>query len=170
MHAVKKNMNLRSFATGIAVMVSMTAMWIGKDVYDARRVPRGLYIDSANALLVTHGRALYLSHCASCHGSKLEGQPNWRERREDGRLPAPPHDASGHTWHHPDDILFDITRNGMVPGRTAPKGYVSDMPAYAGILSDDEIMAILAYIKSHWPADVLALQHEVNRQAGRRGQ
>ncbi len=158
-------MNLKSLGIGIAVMVAITALWTGKDLYNALRSPQGFYIDPNDQALVSYGRALYISHCAACHGSKLEGQPNWRMRREDGRLPAPPHDESGHTWHHPDSVLFDITRNGMVPGRTAPPGYVSDMPAYAGILSDAEIIAVLAYIKSTWPDDVLKLQQEVNENA-----
>ncbi len=64
-------------------------------------------------------------------------------------MPAPPHDESGHTWHHPDRVLFAITRNGLVPPY-APEGYASDMPAYAGRLSDDEIWAVLAFIKSRW--------------------
>lgn len=158
-------MNLKSLAVGIGVMVALSALWIGKDVYQAIRSPQGFYIDPSNKEQVAYGRALYVSYCAACHGSKLEGQPNWRIRRDDGRLPAPPHDATGHTWHHPDAVLFDITRNGMVPGRTAPEGYVSDMPAYQGILSDAEIIAVLAYIKSTWPADILELQQEVNRSA-----
>jgi mono/diheme cytochrome c family protein len=63
-------------------------------------------------------------------------------------MPAPPHDESGHTWHHPDDMLFDITKHGIA--RYAPPGYQSDMPAFGGVLSDDEIRAVLAFIKSHW--------------------
>ncbi|NLC35127.1 MAG: cytochrome c, partial [Alcaligenaceae bacterium] len=122
------------------------------------------YIEPGDASQVAYGRSLYVSYCAACHGSQLQGQtPNWREPGPNGRLPAPPHDESGHTWHHSDSVLFDITRNGMVPGRTAPPGHASDMPAYAGILSDAEIIAVLAYIKSTWPADILALQHEVNQ-------
>lgn len=58
------------------------------------------------------GRSLYGQHCASCHGVNLEGQPDWRKPLPNGRLPAPPHDASGHTWHHPDEILFRITKEG----------------------------------------------------------
>ena len=104
--------------------------------------------DTADARLVELGGAVYATHCASCHGEKMEGQPNWRERRPDGRLPAPPHDASGHTWHHPDRQLFEITKHcvaGVVPG------YQSDMPAYGNTLSDQEIWAVIAYIKSRWP-------------------
>lgn len=162
-------MNFRSLGFGIAIMVAITLLWTGKDLYDAAVTPRGFYIDPQDQRLVAQGRSLYVSHCSACHGASLEGQPNWRERRSDGRLPAPPHDASGHTWHHPDAVLFDITRNGLVPGRTAPEGYESDMPAYAGILSDTEIVAVLAYIKSTWPADVRELHDEVNRNAWQGG-
>lgn len=157
-------MNFRSLGFGITIMVAMALLWIGKDLYNAAVSPRGFYIDPRDQTLVAKGRSLYVSHCAACHGSSLQGQqPNWRERRADGRLPAPPHDESGHTWHHPDAVLFDITRNGMVPGRTAPEGYESDMPAYAGILSDAEIIAVLAYIKSTWPPEIRELQQTVNR-------
>ena len=68
--------------------------------------------DPSDPQLVAHGETLYQQHCASCHGVDLEGQPNWRLRDENGFLPAPPHDASGHTWHHPDQMLFDITKFG----------------------------------------------------------
>lgn len=124
------------------------------------------FIDPSDALLVARGKSVYASHCAACHGARLEGQPDWRIRLSNGRLPAPPHDASGHTWHHPDKVLVDITRNGLVPGKTAPEGYLSDMPAYAGLLSDEEITAVLAYIKSHWPAELLELQRKVTLEPG----
>jgi mono/diheme cytochrome c family protein len=90
---------------------------------------------------------------------ELEGQPNWRERLPSGRLPAPPHDASGHTWHHPDAVLFTITRDGL--GAIVP-GYESDMPAFGGVLSDAEIRAVLAFIKSRWPERERAFQAEIS--------
>jgi mono/diheme cytochrome c family protein len=105
--------------------------------------------DPGNAARVALGERVYAQHCAVCHGAKLEGQPQWRRRLPNGRLPAPPHDESGHTWHHPDRLLFAITRNGLVPPY-APSAYESDMPAYAGRLTDDEIWAALAFIKSRW--------------------
>jgi mono/diheme cytochrome c family protein len=95
------------------------------------------------------GAKLYAQHCGACHGMQLEGQPNWRQRQANGRLPAPPHDESGHTWHHPPHVLFGITKFGLVPP-FAPADYQSDMPAFAGMLSDDEIRSVLAYIESHW--------------------
>lgn len=116
-------------------------------------------IDPADPLVVARGQAVYAQACASCHGASLEGQPNWQERRPDGKLPAPPHDATGHTWHHGDAVLFRITRDGV--GAFAPKGYATDMPAFAGVLSDDDIRASLAFIKSRWPDDIRRRQAEM---------
>ena len=99
------------------------------------------------------GEKLYVQQCASCHGANLEGQPDWRKRLPNGRFPAPPHDESGHTWHHPDEVLFGITKHGLVPPY-APAGYQSDMPAFGGKLSDSEIRAVLAYIESRWSPEV----------------
>ena len=59
------------------------------------------------------GATLYAENCASCHGENLEGETeNWREPKEDGLLPAPPHDETGHTWHHGDMLLFTYTQLG----------------------------------------------------------
>jgi len=113
------------------------------------------------------GAKLYAQHCGACHGMKLEGQPNWRQRLPNGRLPAPPHDESGHTWHHPPQVLFGITKFGLVPP-FAPAGYQSDMPAFAGTLSDDEIRSVLAFIESHWrSSDVLDARAEMLRSTKR---
>ena len=112
------------------------------------------------------GQKLYAQHCAACHGAKLEGQPDWRKPLPNGRMPAPPHDDSGHTWHHTDRVLFEITRNGLVPPN-APKNYESDMPAFAGKLSDDEIRAVLAYVASQWSDEVRKLRAEMTANARR---
>jgi mono/diheme cytochrome c family protein len=121
--------------------------------------------DPRNPDVVGLGAEVYAQHCASCHGARLEGQANWRERLPNGRLPAPPHDESGHTWHHADHVLFAITKNGLVPPY-APDGYESDMPAFGGRLTDDEIWAVLAYLKSHWTSsEVLAARAEMLRNA-----
>jgi mono/diheme cytochrome c family protein len=97
---------------------------------------------------IARGHAVYMQHCAACHGARLEGQPDWQTPKPDGRMPAPPHDESGHTWHHSDEQLFQMTKHGM---SAIVPGYASDMPAFAGILTDKEIVAVLAYIKSRWP-------------------
>ena len=124
--------------------------------------------NSGDAKKVALGERLYVQHCASCHGARLEGQPQWQRRLPNGRMPAPPHDESGHTWHHPDNVLFGITKGGLVPPH-APAGYESDMPAFGAKLSDDEIWAVLAYIKSHWrSAELLKARAEMTRNVGKR--
>lgn len=127
--------------------------------------PGPFRIDANDATLLAQGRDLYQAHCARCHGANLEGQPDWRERMANGRLPAPPHDDSGHTWHHPDEQLFGITKYGLGP--YAPAGYQSDMPAFEGVLTDDEIVAVLAFIKSRWSAEKRERQQHVTEQSQR---
>lgn len=120
--------------------------------------------DPDDARQVALGDAVYQQHCASCHGAELEGQPDWRIRRHDGRLPAPPHDETGHTWHHPDDQFFRITKLGLRPP-LAPDGYQSDMPSFGADLTDEQIWAVLAFIKSRWPAEIRARQTRRDRAA-----
>jgi mono/diheme cytochrome c family protein len=116
--------------------------------------------DAGDPAQVAQGEALYRAQCASCHGAKLEGQPNWRKQLPDGTLPAPPHDASGHTWHHADPLLFKITKDGGQAG--APPGFRSNMPAFGDKLSDAEIWAVLAFIKSRWPPEVQQRHKAIN--------
>ena len=109
------------------------------------------------------GQILYTNNCASCHGAKLEGQPNWQSPNSDGILPAPPHDATGHTWHHDNELLFEYTKLGG-KGALAARGitdFNSGMPAFDGVISDEDIWDILAFIKSTWP------EREQDAQASR---
>ena len=99
------------------------------------------------------GKTLYVVNCASCHGGNLEGQPNWRTPNANGVLPAPPHDATGHTWHHDTALIFEYTKLGG-KGALAARGmtdFNSGMPAFETEISDDDIWNILAYIRSTWP-------------------
>lgn len=148
----------------ILTSIGIAVIGAGALLYNQMRGPAPAFIDPADQQLVVQGKTIYANLCASCHGDSLEGQPDWRQRMANGRLPAPPHDKAGHTWHHPDALLFDMVKNGLVPGKTAPPGYESDMPAYREILSDEEIIAVLAYIKSSWPPKVLEMQKEVTLQ------
>lgn len=110
---------------------------------------------------IAAGKALYAEHCAACHGADLEGAENWQVAGADGRLPAPPHDETGHTWHHSDRVLFDYTRLG---GREllAARGieFDSGMPGFANQLSDQEIWNVLGFIKSTWPERVREMQEQ----------
>lgn len=109
------------------------------------------------------GAELYAEHCSTCHGAQLEGQPDWQIADEDGVLPAPPHDETGHTWHHDDAMLTDyIRRGGQAVLDDMGVAMTSGMPAFGEILEEDEIAAILAFIKSSWPARIQAVQAERN--------
>lgn len=111
---------------------------------------------------LARGAEIYAARCSACHGAKLEGQPDWKRRLANGRMPAPPHDATGHTWHHSDQDLFTITKGGL---SAVLPGYESDMPAFGTQLGDAEITAVLAFIKSTWPERQLGFQAEVTANA-----
>lgn len=142
----------------LAAALAMAAIGGATYWWTERALP---VIDAGDSAQVAQGQALYQSHCAKCHGANLEGQPDWRTRLPNGRLPAPPHNAEGHTWHHPDQVLFELTKNGLAAA--APPGYESDMPAFGDVLTDQEIAAVLAFIKSRWPAEIQARQARLNR-------
>lgn len=138
----------------MALMIMGLGVWIFRDPMPVA--------NPDNEEQLAAGQKIYSENCASCHGSKLEGEQNWKVRKTSGRLPAPPHDASGHTWHHSDEHLFGIVKDGLAA--YAPAGYATDMPAFKGILSDAEIEAVLAYIKSRWPREIRERQREISAQ------
>ena len=110
---------------------------------------------------VETSRALYVQHCAACHGANLEGQPDWRSPDANGLYPAPPHDETGHTWHHDDAMLTDyITRGGQAVLDDMGVNFTSGMPGFAEVLEVEEIEAILDYIKSMWPEPIRKAQAE----------
>lgn len=112
---------------------------------------------------VAEGRALYAEYCASCHGDRLEGAPDWQRPGPGGLMPAPPHDATGHTWHHPTGMLVAITKHGseaVIGG-----GYESAMNGFGDVMTDAEIRAVLGYIKSTWPPDIREAHDAIDARA-----
>ncbi|WP_316860996.1 cytochrome c [uncultured Cohaesibacter sp.] len=142
------------------VLAGLLALGLGGMLYARDRKAAGLlYPDDIT--VVTLGQQIYAEQCAACHGDTLEGQPDWQNRNEDGRLPAPPHNETGHTWHHPDAVLFGITKYGLAAFANMPD-YKTDMPVYKDILSDEEIIATLSYIKSEWPDEIRKMHDQRN--------
>lgn len=153
-------MKLVAVSAGIALAAAAAvAVWAGEK--ESRSPAQAIFGMPVDADMIERGAGLYAENCAFCHGSELEGQPDWRRRQDNGVMPAPPHDETGHIWHHADQQLFDITKNGL--GSVVP-GYQSAMPVFDGILNDAEITAILGYIKSTWPERERAYQAEITSQ------
>ncbi len=97
------------------------------------------------------GQQIFVSTCAVCHGAAGQGQPNWHIPKEDGVLPAPPLDGTGHTWHHPDGWLFRVvSQGGKIQESASVPNFKSGMPAFGDSLSDKEIIETLTYVKSLW--------------------
>ena len=94
-----------------------------------------------------YGAALYLDHCALCHGSSGRGQDL---RRPYGSIApdqegwiAPALNSQGHCFLHNRKQIFSIIRDGSpFPG--------TPMYGVKGQLSDSQIQALVAYIVSLW--------------------
>ena len=120
-------------------------------------------LSSNNKAVVSLGKETYAQNCASCHGINLEGQINWRQQDTNGYMLAPPHNESGHTWHHSDDYLFSMTKNGIE--NMIGKKYPNNMPVYKEQLSDEQIIAALSYIKSTWSRRIQRQHDQINARA-----
>ena len=111
-------------------------------------------LDSA---LISEGEPLYADNCASCHGVNGEGHRGWQIRNPDGSYNPPPQDATGHTWHHPDDRLIALIRD--------PSPFPqSRMPPFGDTLTEHQIRAVLEYIKTWWGPRERALQWQISQQ------
>lgn len=100
--------------------------------------------ETANEVPERRGERIYQMSCFGCHGGATGGAASDR---------PPKHNASGHTWHHPDCQLIAMIRGGIAP----------DMPAYRGRLDDGEIAALLAYIRTMWTAEQRERQAETTK-------
>ena len=155
-------MRVLGIVTGAFMIIALGAAVFPPSLARAT-VPTGQILLWQERDVVAAGAAIYADACAACHGGALEGQQDWQIRMENGRLPAPPNDASGHTWHHPDKLLIDIVTRGTAA--IVGRGYESDMMGFADILTEAEIIAVLSFIKSTWPAEVIAIHNDINARA-----
>ncbi len=147
----------------VAPITAVTLVAIGMAWYvvapSAGPASPGL-LQAGNPQVVAQGETIYAQSCASCHGDNLEGEEDWQTRDTEGYLPAPPHDETGHTWHHRDQLLFDLTKYGIQ--KFAGGDYKTKMPAYEELLSDAEIVAVLSYIKAQWPEKIRTRHDQLN--------
>jgi mono/diheme cytochrome c family protein len=111
---------------------------------------------------VAHGQQVYRQNCASCHGDKAQGAPNWRQLGADGFYPAPPLNGTGHEWHHSTAALRDVIKHGSAMGQ-------GNMPAYGDKLSDQDVDAVIEWFQSLWPDAVYGEWYAMEQRSfGRR--
>jgi S-disulfanyl-L-cysteine oxidoreductase SoxD len=118
------------------------------------------FADAENFRAVEFGKQLYRRTCAGCHGRRLQGQLLWQLHDQFAGRRAPAHDQTGHTWQHSDDDLFFMTKFGRFP--TTPSTTRSYMPAFGQVLSDDQIVALISFIKATWPLGLRVSQALLN--------
>jgi len=96
---------------------------------------------------VTQGAKVFQENCAACHGKQGNGGANWKQMGTDGKYPPPPLNGTGHSWHHPLNMLFYTVKNGSPGGQ-------GNMPAWKDKLTDDEIVAAIAWFQSRWRDEI----------------
>jgi mono/diheme cytochrome c family protein len=62
--------------------------------------------------------------------------------------------------------LFKLTKYGVAKASNL-KEYDSAMPAFEGVLTDAEVVAVLSWIKAQWPPDIRKHQDEMNAESQR---
>jgi mono/diheme cytochrome c family protein len=139
----------------------MRRFWMGAMLSAASHVAIARAADGPPPLdseSVKSGRAIYGQHCASCHGANAQGAPDWKERDEHGELPAPPHNAEGHTWRHSDAMLYEMVAKGWRDPFNKTKRLT--MPAFGDALSAEQIRTVITYLKTLWTPEQRGYQSE----------
>ena len=154
-----KYLNKKIFIFSVFLILTVLYFFIT----NSNKSNASINLNTTDNSIIENGKKIYAKNCASCHGVYLEGQKNWMSRLPDGLMPAPPHDETGHTWHHPDMYLFMVTKYGIE--EFIGEKYPNNMPAYKDILSDKEIIAVLSYIKSTWPTKIKEIHNKINSRS-----
>lgn len=137
---------LPAFAIAVAVLIAVAASLA---VLQARVTP-ALVVPVDDKAALIHGRLLYATNCASCHGRALQGQPLWQLVDQDSPRRAPALGMTGRAWARSDPDLLKVILKGEAPG--APPGRRSAMPGFEHRLTEADALAILAFVEANWPA------------------
>jgi mono/diheme cytochrome c family protein len=114
---------------------------------------------------ITQGQAIYTQYCAACHGIDGQGQFPEAPLEPDstGRIGAPPHNETGHSWHHSDVLLIRYVTEG---GFSDPARFYI-MPPFGAILTEEQILQVIAYIKTLWTDEQRASQRQLTEEEQR---
>jgi mono/diheme cytochrome c family protein len=97
---------------------------------------------------LSRGAALYVEHCLQCHGPEGQGHPDWQTPTDGAFVAAPPLNGTGNDWKRSQQELIGVIRRG------AKRNGMPVMPAYAGRLSDQDMINILTWLQALWPPEV----------------
>ena len=114
-------------------------------------------LPTLDASQIARGKQIYQQYCASCHGANAEGAANWKTPDDNLNFPPPPHNDDGHTWHHPDRVIYEAIRDGIRD--TLRPNQPIRMQPFGDKLSDADIRALLAYFKSLWTREHREFQY-----------
>jgi mono/diheme cytochrome c family protein len=117
-------------------------------------------IDPNNTALA-EGQRNYNVFCAHCHGYGGEGQPfdSIENTQSLGYHTVPLHNAAGHTWQHPRQLLFETIKYGI---QNPTHLYV--MTPFAAGLTDEQIFGVIDYISLWWTEEQRAWYEQVSSQ------
>ena len=144
---MSRTQNLLLIAGLALVAVLSTYTYLAKQNNTAKHDAKKWYAQSQ----VSQGQVLFSDHCAACHGDQGQGAENWTQPDAAGVRPAPPLNGSGHAWHH---SLANLTQT-VTQGR-------GTMPAWKGVLTEEEIIATLAWAQSRWPTTIYTAWSQAN--------
>ncbi len=102
---------------------------------------------------IIRGESVFQTNCESCHGKNAEGTTDWRKPNADGKFPPPPLNGTAHAWHHSTAVLKKTILKGGPPE-------ISSMPAWEGILTEQQVDDVVVWIKSLWPDEVYATWYQ----------
>jgi mono/diheme cytochrome c family protein len=102
--------------------------------------PASTLPSSESSLLISLGKTVYDQRCASCHGPQGEGKPpHW-----------PPLAGNQSIQMESAVNAIRMVLNGGYPPGTEGNPRPYGMPPFAGLLSDNEVAAVVSFVRTAW--------------------
>jgi mono/diheme cytochrome c family protein len=117
------------------------AIYLKSIAEPASRPPANSTLPSTEgSLLISLGKTVYDARCANCHGAQGEGKPpHWPPLANNQSI----------EMESAVNAIRMVLNGGYPPGTEGnPRPY--GMPPFAGLLSDNEVAAVVSYIRTAW--------------------